>query len=245
MRYALLLILSLSFCSSAIGRKQWITAGISEYSQFHTDQRQNDSLLQYTNKAIRLLPVAGYYTTIGANWGIGCEVGYSKYTSGYANRVDNENNEIDLTTVDESYKTLYIAPSAFEIFEFKKYKLTTSVSIPIQYLTDHTQFQSWDARYKNTNTSYDFREDHTSFPKQLIIGAFCGASLQRQIYKGLYCGPYLGFGFTYSATFGNQSESSREIFNGVEHSLNIETKNKNTNSSRFDIRPSFSINYFF
>lgn len=240
----LLPILLIFLGSQCLAQQAMLSVSVADYQQFSVRQQVNDTDLSVHNTGIRFIPSIGYHKSIKGKFWIGCEFGF--YPERSKNQADASvsNTQAGTSRLENKSNLFYLCPSISGRYDWKVYKIITELVLPLQYTTNNTTSYSQEQHYKATNEMYYQQTRSTKNPNEFNIGLFSSVGIQYRLTKGLYIGPQLGIGFTGTIVTGTISEDRWTNDNGSIEKETVNTVDKESDV-RFDIQPSFSINYFF
>ena len=245
MKQLIILSAVIFISNTIIAQKNRVNVTINEFANFHGNLITDDTVYNYANQGIKLIPSIGYNRIIKNNWGIGCELGYRSQKTKLIDSFIDATNYLYAGLITSNIKTFYFCPSLFQIYYWNKFQLTTSIILPIEYQTKNSQYHFETEIDRTTNKQVRNKQTTTKLPKQINWGAYCNIGFYIKIYKNLYCGPQLGFGVTQQIKYSTSTENLKIIENGILTEYNTNIKYKKYSNSIFDLRPTFSINYNF
>jgi len=235
-------LLLLSIC--CLAQKNWVSVTINNYYKWNISETIDDTLAHYSGKGLQMLPSVGYYRILKDNWGVGLELGFQNLEIESDGDGHISRSEIAQIRSTSSLKEYYFCPVIFEMFQWKNYRFTGSVTLPVNYITDIAYDDHFEYGFKAVDTAYFVFDYKGTSPNELRIGLLANGGIQRKIYRNFYFGPQIGLGFIYSRVNGTLTQDIRRFDNNIVTEQHSETKLNNTRSL-FDFRMSFSVNYYF
>lgn len=243
MKLLILIVLFAGQISFATAQKMWGHVTIREQWSEKYSNDYGDTTYYLQAKGFHIRPAFGFGIYLGKRAGITVELGYMRWKTSSSTQAARGTKIEDylLTNYERSY---YFCPSVFYSFDFDKYRIITSLRLPVEYInTERTSSRRYDINKVTNAITYDNRTEFIA-PDWWHFGLHSGFSFQRKIVKGLYAGPQLSLGYTLRMRKGDYGYRVSITDNSV-----VTTEEKTNMLSQRDIfyemQPGFVFGYFF